>query len=53
MGGVEISYLPYLASGKNPNFAFGDIYHLRHQGSFANDENNPEPKNIPDEIPQL
>ena len=52
-GGVEFSYLPCLASGKNSNLTSNDMTDVRRQGFAVDDDNGPAPENIPDEVPQL
>ena len=47
MRGVEISYLPCLASGHNSNLTSEDMADLQRQGISVNNENDPSPQNIP------
>ena len=53
MCGVEISDLPCLVSGKNPNLTSDYIADLQHPGIAVNDDNEPAPENtpIPENIP--
>ena len=45
--GVEIMYLPCLASGNNSNLNYEDMDDLRRQGIYVDKNNNPVPVNIP------
>ena len=45
--GVEISYLPCLASGYNSNLTADYMIDLRCQGISVDNDNDPAPKNIP------
>ena len=55
--GVEISDLPYLASGHNFNLTYEEMSVIRHQGIAVDDDSKPDPgkitvpQNIP--LPQL
>ena len=59
VGGDEISGLPCLDSGRNSNLTSDDMDDIRRQEIAVDDDNNsdlkniPNPKNIPDEVPQL
>ena len=51
VGGVESSDWQCLASGQNSNLNSNDMADLWRQIIDIDDDNNPAPKNIPDEVP--
>ena len=53
VGGVVISDLPCLASGRNSNLTSDYMADIRRQGVAVDDDNDPTPENIPYEVPQL
>ena len=53
MVGVEFYDLPCLTSGRNSNLVSYDMADLRRQVVAVDDNNNPDPTYIPDEVPQL
>ena len=52
VGGAEFLHSPCLALRRNLNLTSDDMYDIQRQGISSDDENEPAPKNIPDEVPQ-
>ena len=52
VSGGEFSDLPCLNLGENPNLTSYDMDDIRKQEVSVDDENDPSPDNIPDEVPQ-
>ena len=52
VGGVELSVLPSLDSGRKLNLPPNNMADLSFQFITVGDESNPDPENIPYELPQ-
>ena len=52
VGGVDTLDLPSLDSGRYSDLTSDNMADLRYQGITVYEKNNPEPENIPDQVPQ-
>ena len=53
VGGVDLLDLPCLALGKKSNLNSNDMADLWRQGISVNDDTDPDPGNIPYEVPHM
>ena len=52
VSGIDALDLSSLDLVRNSNLISNNMAYLRHQGITVDDDNNPEPENIPDKFPQ-
>ena len=52
VSGIDALDLSSLDLVRNSNLTSDNMAYLRHQGITVDDDNNPEPENIPDKFPQ-